>query len=531
MFSRLSNGKIIRYAILVLSITFLVIVSDSKAVQVTSQSLQGELDEKVYLPLVMHNYTVPSYQMPPLSQNPLLMRAIRSNGNVVDYFGNRSSDGVPISLESVSVLQEGEDIPTLITMENNRPKEIIVGDGSRFSITWINDTNIEISATTSNRKYQVTVPVDLDNPQNTSYPNYQVSPSFFEGEQCNIVAEIGNGSTDRELHRATLNSVASAEIVSIASRQCGQPYDADTLVRVRYQSDELGIIDYVARQSGPGLYQAEIPVYDPNEDTPIGDICTNVVNALGIACTGLSGLGPAGIIAVCGAFSVAIDVIAGGPTGEAVLIYAACQTMLCATTIYCETLGNGPFPGGPSLADRICEVVTQLELPSGTITLQPFFFIPEQGSSGTYVYGDRLNFPSTGPFSTLPVEVTPNLNLPQPSLSFYGHQIINEQTQVYYQLRVNNWYAYPKTMFDPAPNLPPCKSLDNASRTWLFIYDINDNYVYGYCGGPQIYWYFSSIFGFVLPQGVAPPSPVSVKLIDRACGIIYESNQVSIPHP
>lgn len=366
-----------------------------------SQSTQTN-SQKVFLPLVVQlpkSFTA-EYQMPPRSQNPLLMRAIRSDGYIVDYFGSRNQEGIPTALESVSVLQEGNDLPVSITMEDERPRDIVTGDGSRFLITWVDETNIRITATTSNGKYQVSIPVDLENPEATLLLKGLDAESFKQREPCAEGDEKGSVSVQTADETQKINNKPS-ELVTISLSRCGQPYNSETPVRVQYQSDELGTVNYIANQTGTGIYAAEVPTYDPSDDTPIGDVCTDVVGALGITCTALTGLTPVGVGAICTAISGAVDVIAGGPTGEAIVIFGACQAGLNAALIYCETIGAGPAPGAPSLADIICEGVSQLELPSETITLTPYVFDPQEGQFGTWVYGDRLTFPATGPFSAL----------------------------------------------------------------------------------------------------------------------------------
>ncbi len=122
-------------------------------------------------------------------------------------------------------------------------------------------------------------------------------------------------------------------------------------------------------------------------------------------------------------------------------------------------------------------------------------------------------------------------NLPNPSVSFNGHEVYEAggQTWVRYKLEVDNWSSYPDAMFAPAPYLAPCGLNNNSSRTWVKIYDNNGSYVYGFCAlGSSSN--LTSIW-FARGQGVAPPPSVSVSLNDRECGTTYESNQVPIPNP
>lgn len=94
-----------------------------------------------------------------------------------------------------------------------------------------------------------------------------------------------------------------------------------------------------------------------------------------------------------------------------------------------------------------------------------------------------------------------------------------------FQFDVENFSEYPQELFDAAPELPPCGSNTNASRTWVRIYDAaNDGYVYGFCalGTPAN---LNGIW-FARPEGTAPEA-VYIQLEDRATGRTYRSNRVA----
>ncbi len=405
MFSIFRSRGVVQFVMLCTCFVTLVILTKSSLDQAASLNLQGEPDAyTVNLPVVMNDYIAftAEYQMPPLSQNPLLMRAIRSDGYTVDYFGSRTEAGVPSSLDSISVLKEGDDTPVSITMENERPREIIADNGSKFIITWIDDTNIRITATTSNGKYQVSLPVNLEDPFSTSSPAKVDDASLIEREPCEDGVNKGTITTTPNFEDIESPSVATdTGFATISLTRCGQAANADNPVLVRYESEELGTANFLATQIGSGIYQAEIPVYEPDNDSPIGDICSSVVNMFGLTCTAMTGWTTAQVTYVCGAIAAGIDLVAGGPTGEGVAILAGCIKGLTAAIIYCETLGAEPVPGAPSIDDLICEAIINLEQPSGTITLQPQVFDPEQGPLGGWVEGSKLSFPSTGPFSSI----------------------------------------------------------------------------------------------------------------------------------
>ena len=88
---------------------------------------------------------------------------------------------------------------------------------------------------------------------------------------------------------------------------------------------------------------------------------------------------------------------------------------------------------------------------------------------------------------------------------------------------VDNWSAYPDVMFRRAPDLPPAGTNTSASRTWVEIYNADNNArLYGFVG-------FSS--GADLKTiWFKPPTPngrVYIIMNDRACSRTYKSNIVT----
>ena len=120
--------------------------------------------------------------------------------------------------------------------------------------------------------------------------------------------------------------------------------------------------------------------------------------------------------------------------------------------------------------------------------------------------------------------------LPNPQLAYTGKQpyTANGQQWVRYNLRVNNYSAYPPYLFAPSPQLPPCGNNPNASRTWVDIYNrVNGKRIYGLCSlrSPRDLlrlW-------FAVKAGVTPPPWVYIVMKDRQTQTNYKSNAVATP--
>ena len=114
--------------------------------------------------------------------------------------------------------------------------------------------------------------------------------------------------------------------------------------------------------------------------------------------------------------------------------------------------------------------------------------------------------------------------IPNPVLTLTGteHYAANGQNFVRYRFSVFNRDAYPAAMFAAAPDLPPCGSNTNASRSWVDFYDKNGKRLYGFCalGSPAD---LGRIW-FATKEGTIPPSYVYIEITDRQTNTKYKSN-------
>jgi len=117
-------------------------------------------------------------------------------------------------------------------------------------------------------------------------------------------------------------------------------------------------------------------------------------------------------------------------------------------------------------------------------------------------------------------------DLPDPGLISAGWEdyTVGGQTYTRYWLSVANWQEFPDTLFEPAPDLPPCGQNPNASRTWVDIYQEDDTRLNRFCALSSA----EDLTGiwFSLPKGTTPPDCVYITVTDRRCDIEYTSNLV-----
>ena len=114
--------------------------------------------------------------------------------------------------------------------------------------------------------------------------------------------------------------------------------------------------------------------------------------------------------------------------------------------------------------------------------------------------------------------------LPNPVLYLRGIEFFTQGGKNYirYNYGVDNFMAYPDSMFAAAPALPPCGKNTKASRTWVDIYEQSGKRLYGFCALGKAtdlnqLW-------FALEEGIVPPSWVYIEMTDRQTNTKYKSN-------
>ena len=114
--------------------------------------------------------------------------------------------------------------------------------------------------------------------------------------------------------------------------------------------------------------------------------------------------------------------------------------------------------------------------------------------------------------------------LPNPVLVFNGQELFSREGKQFirYNYFVFNTEDFPSELFAPSPELPPCGTNKNASRTWIDMYEQNGKRLYGFCalGKPQD---LNGIF-FILEADVIPPSWIYIEMDDRKTNTKYKSN-------
>jgi hypothetical protein len=113
---------------------------------------------------------------------------------------------------------------------------------------------------------------------------------------------------------------------------------------------------------------------------------------------------------------------------------------------------------------------------------------------------------------------------PNPILYLTGteHYEAGGKNWVRHRYDVFNKDQYAADLFAAAPNLPPCGTNTNSSRSWVDFFDQTGRRLYGFCalGNPGN---LGSIW-FATEEGTIPPSWVYIEITDRQTNQKYRSN-------
>lgn len=115
--------------------------------------------------------------------------------------------------------------------------------------------------------------------------------------------------------------------------------------------------------------------------------------------------------------------------------------------------------------------------------------------------------------------------LAKPVLVFMGQEFFEAggKSWTRYRYNVDNFEAYPNTLFAAAPALPPCGANKNASRTWVDIFDKTGKRLNGFCALGKN----ADLNGiwFAREVDVVPPSWVYIEITDRQTNQKAKSNE------
>jgi len=359
-----------------------------------------------------------SFKIPVNAADPLLLRAIATDGQIIDFVGTRDATGVPLSLNLIEIRPPSDDgsaNPLRYLLDSDhRPVRIHNSDGTQFDFTWITATQVALAVLTPDGQTQVNTFVDLSLAPSAPGSSSIASPipsgaiavvptggSTFTSNTAprggqRVILQHGGSPSAAAVNGIAAMTVASSSVNVQVDGCGGLPTDGDVYVKVL---DTQGVFlgQYPATRVSQGNYVAGLPSGLAPTLNP-GEICGTLATVLGATCDWLIDI-PGAPQYLCAALTIAVAATGVGAVvaGE---IAAACEAVTGGLELYCKTLNTSGAPGSPSLADVLCESEALDRTFTADVLLVPIVI-----ALPTNIVGSPLRAPGNGPFPDLLVDL------------------------------------------------------------------------------------------------------------------------------
>ena len=372
------------------------------------------------------------------------MSVLTSDGDTIYMLGNKTSDGLPQSINEFHIENKEGTTYTMIGSDGLLTSALN-NDGLQMDVIWNeNLTMVHISLVLGNGSEQVSVNIDLDEPIDDNFTDFEETELSGPGP-VKRSAQRARDSQDYKHQRVKYQSTSDPQNfanVAVLVESCGQP-ESDAIVFADVLLDydqDTGIYDRSVRYSGTktqtlGTYQVLIPT---SEASDIGDtaerICDKIEMILGKVCDTYSKVNKfVGRFSKHEADSIICFSLGSGlqiafPALRVIPIYRFCKTAFKGLKSYCKyankDLGNGITP-----ANLLCDALPLVDNGIDILKQTDILFTP----SAIFPQGNRV---------TTQGRV---LRIPPGFSSFNGmFEIENDQND----LLITQFTVQP---FDPAP--------------------------------------------------------------------------------
>ena len=326
------------------------------------------------------------------SSNPLLLRIEKENNTVIEYYGEKDSNGKALNCNLISVKTSEADEPIYTKIDNEgRPTKVFGSDGSSISFNYENINDVRIEVVTSNGENRLNFPLN----------DYRVSnktSSKFKKNNARIGKKIK--LLDKSIVNSKTQSSCNISNLSMQIDKCNEPFNYATVILLAKGVDVPSYqARYESRSDGNGNYCFLIDKPEPSS-IQLDDICNSIENVLGNVCTGLEvfNTNPAAQLTLCATISSAFTV-------ASLPVFTGCEVLINSMNLYCNTLGASVVPNAPSVLASLCNSDTLDESVPTEFVFKPAIYI----DGGNYIVGDETNsFPTSGPFSGINLTIPSN---------------------------------------------------------------------------------------------------------------------------
>ena len=328
--------------------------------------------------------------------DPIIMSVETSEGDTIYMLGNKTSDGLPQSINEFHI-ENGEETTYVKLDSDGLLTSAINNDGLQMDLFWNeNFTMLHISLVLGNGSEQVSVNIDLDEPVDNNFTDFE------EAEVTSTMKRSVPKHTQNYIQRIKRQSDGVSQNfanIAVSVESCSQP-ESDAIVYADVLLDydqDTGSHGGSVRYSGiktqlPGTYHILIPT---SKASDIGDmaekICDKIEMILGKVCDIYSKTNDfVRLFSKHEADSVICFLLGRGlqtafPALRVVPVYRFCKTAFKGLKSYCKyankDLGNGFTP-----ANLVCDALPLVDNGVDILRQTDILFTP----SAIFPQGNRV---------------------------------------------------------------------------------------------------------------------------------------------
>ena len=157
--------------------------------------------------------------------DPIIMSVLTSDGDTIYMLGNKTSDGLPQSINEFYIENEERTTYTMISSDG-LPASALNNDGLQMDLIWDgNLTMVHISLVLGNGSEQVSVNIDLDEPVDGNFTDFEGTESSGPVKRSAHTARVTQDNMykqQRIKHQSDSDSQNFAN-VAVTVESCGQP--------------------------------------------------------------------------------------------------------------------------------------------------------------------------------------------------------------------------------------------------------------------------------------------------------------------
>jgi len=321
--------------------------------------------------------------------DPLLLQAKDAHGDLVEYYGDRDAEGLPLRVTHIIYKQEsGENIYALD--ESGRINKMIAANGVEFTFEWLSEKQAALTVVTKDGENQINTMIDFDNPEGGRLAAASNQPlrNIRAGKSISLSATSVKESVLQNQKTAATGNV------NVNVNACGVPSSATVFVKVSETTSGNHVGSFPAKMISQGIYQTSIPT----DNLPIKDnrqYCEALADVIGNVCMANEVFNASGGPLIC----VQLSIIAAGISGPgAAFVLAACEALSLTADVTCLTLGfDGGF-GGKSVIEKMCESkfldreFEDLTVSAYALGIPNNIYSSPQVVNGGQLSGNTLNF-------------------------------------------------------------------------------------------------------------------------------------------